>query len=289
MKRNTPPWLVKRGFDISQLHEVKTLLRKKGLHTVCEEARCPNIGECFKKPTATFMIMGDTCTRNCRFCAVTHGTPEPLVKEEPIRIAEAVNELKLKHVVITSVTRDDLPDGGASHFARTVGEIRKLNSNVVTEVLIPDFKGSEDSLSIVCESEPDIINHNLETIPRLYRDIRPEAEYMRSLRLLKKVKKLSSGIITKSGIMVGLGETSEEVIAVLNDLRSFECDMVTIGQYLSPTKESFPVQEYIAPENFEHYRKTGEAIGFKNVASAPFVRSSYLAEEQTKVLAAGSL
>src|SRR3990172_4968920 len=202
-----PNWLVKRSFDISQLHEVKTLLRSKGLHTVCEEARCPNIGECFKKPTTTFMIMGDTCTRNCRFCAVTHGSPEPLIKEEPLRIAEAVNELKLKHVVITSVTRDDLPDGGASHFARTVEEIRKLNSNVIIEVLVPDFKGSEDSLSIVCSSEPDIINHNLETISRLYRDVRPEADYMRSLRLLKKIKELSSGIISKSGIMVGLGET----------------------------------------------------------------------------------
>ncbi len=284
MKRNLPQWLVKRSFDISQLHDIKTLLRKKGLHTVCEEARCPNIGECFKKPTATFMIMGDTCTRNCRFCAVTHGSPEPLVKEEPLRIAEAVNELKLKHVVITSVTRDDLPDGGASHFARTVEEIRNLNNNVTIEVLVPDFKGSEDSLSIVCKSEPHIVNHNLETIPRLYRDVRPEADYMRSLRLLKKVKELSSGIVTKSGIMVGLGETDEEVIAVLKDLRSFGCEMVTIGQYLSPTKESFPVKEYVSPEIFEYYRKKAEAMGFKNAASAPFVRSSYLAEEQTKLV-----
>ncbi|OGL42032.1 MAG: lipoyl synthase [Candidatus Schekmanbacteria bacterium RIFCSPHIGHO2_02_FULL_38_11] len=280
MKRNVPNWLVKRGFDISQLHDVKTLLRKKGLHTVCEEARCPNIGECFKKPTATFMIMGNTCTRSCRFCAVTRGTPEQLVKEEPLRIAEAVKEMKLKHVVVTSVTRDDLSDGGASHFARTVEEIRKLNSNVAIEVLIPDFKGSSESLSKVCKSEPDIINHNLETVPRLYRDIRPEADYLRSLDLIKKVKDLFSGALTKSGIMVGLGETKKEVVSVLEDLRNFNCDMVTIGQYLSPEKDSFPVQEYVPPDTFEYYRKTGEMMGFKNIASAPFVRSSYMAEEQ---------
>jgi len=280
LKRNIPSWLVKKSFDISQLHEVKTLLRKKGLHTVCEEARCPNIGECFKRPTATFMIMGDTCTRNCRFCAVAHGIPKPLEEEEPVRIAEAVKELRLKHAVITSVTRDDLEDGGASHFARTVEQIRALNRNVVIEVLIPDFKGSSESLLKVCYSKPDIINHNLETIPRLYKDVRSEADYKRSLNLLKIVKKFSPEIITKSGIMVGLGEIQEEVISVLEDLRTSGCDMVTIGQYLSPTRDSFPVKEYIPLETFDYYKKVGELLGFKSIASAPFVRSSYLAEKQ---------
>ena len=268
---------------------MKTLLRDKGLHTVCEEARCPNIGECFRKPTATFMIMGNTCTRKCRFCSVAKGNPKPLKQDEPIKIAEAVKELGLKHVVITSVTRDDLEDGGASHFSKIVEEVRKINKNVVIEVLIPDFKGSQDSLSKVVFSKPDIINHNLETIARLYEEIRPGADYRRSLDLLKKAKEFHSGIITKSGLMVGLGEEPEEVIETLKDLRGSECDMVTIGQYLSPTKDSFPVEEYVQLETFEYYRKAGEEMGFKNIASAPFVRSSYMAEEQSKLFAGENL
>jgi len=289
LRKRIPPWLIKKSFDISQLHGMKTLLRDKGLHTVCEEARCPNIGECFRKPTATFMIMGNTCTRKCRFCSVAKGNPKPLKQDEPIRIAEAVKELGLKHVVITSVTRDDLEDGGASHFSKIVEEVRKINKNVVIEVLIPDFKGSQDSLSKVVFSKPDIINHNLETIARLYEEIRPGADYRRSLDLLKKAKEFHSGIIAKSGLMVGLGEEPEEVIKTLKDLRGSECDMVTIGQYLSPTKDSFPVEEYVQLETFEYYRKAGEEMGFKNIASAPFVRSSYMAEEQSKLFAGKNL
>ncbi len=267
--------MIKKNRDNNKLHTVKRILREKGLNTVCESARCPNIAECFSKPTATFMILGDVCTRRCGFCSVEKGYPMPPMDDEPIKIAEVSAKLSLRHVVITSVTRDDLPDKGAGQFARTIDEVRRLNKGITVEVLTPDFSGSKESIMEVAESKPEIYNHNIETVPRLYKKVRPQADYKRSLELLKLVKELYPDIITKSGIMVGLGEEKDEVIGVMKELRNVRCDVLTIGQYLMPTKNNLPVIEYVKPDVFDYYKQEGEKMGFKQVESGPFVRSSY--------------
>jgi len=278
MPARKPDWLKVR-LAPEKLTEVKAMLNRLSLHTVCEEAACPNITECFGRKTATFMILGRICTRNCTFCNVTKGTVEKVDSEEPIRVAQAVKELKLKHVVITSVTRDDLSDGGAGHFARVVNEIKELDKNIAIEVLIPDFQGDVDALAKVVKAKPDIINHNVETVPRLYPKVRPMAIYKRSLDLLKNVKGMDDSIFTKSGIMLGLGEKEQEVIGVMEDLRRVGCELLTLGQYLAPSKKHHPVVKYIHPNVFEEYKNLGIEMGFKYVASAPLVRSSYHAEE----------
>ncbi|CAG1064950.1 lipoyl synthase [uncultured bacterium] len=277
MKR-LPSWAKKTLGPLGALHEMKSILRKRNLHTVCESARCPNIGECFSKPTATFLILGDVCTRTCAFCSVDKRA-RPLIvdPEEPMNIAVTAKELGLRHVVVTSVTRDDLPDGGAGHFALTIKAIRDNISRILIEVLTPDFRGNEGALSVVFEACPDIFNHNLETVPSLYSLVRPQADYRRSLVVLAASKR--AGLITKSGIMVGLGETPSEVREVLKDLKDAGCDAVTIGQYLRPTRENLEVREYIEPEVFKEYEEFGKALGLRHVYSGPFVRSSYNAEK----------
>ncbi|NOY64188.1 MAG: lipoyl synthase [Nitrospirae bacterium] len=272
-----PHWLKTK--EIIGDHNTKHLLRKHGLSTVCEEARCPNRGMCFSKPTATFMILGDRCTRNCGFCSVNSDMPMPPDPTEPERIARAVVEMGLRYVVITSVTRDDLPDGGAGQFAMTIEKIRDLSSDVKVEVLTPDFKGQREALKKVIHQEPDIFNHNVETIPRLYNTVRPQADYKRSLKVLEMAKELRAEQITKSGLMVGLGETFDEVVEVLKDLKEAGCDIITIGQYLRPKKSNVPVVEYIRPEVFDKYKEAALDMGFSFVASGPLVRSSMNAEE----------
>jgi lipoic acid synthetase len=272
-----PEWIKTKR--CTGIHDTKRILRYHGLATVCEEARCPNIGECFSRPTATFMILGSKCTRNCGFCSVESSLPKPLNPEEPERVAMAAREMGLRYIVITSVTRDDLYDGGAEHFAKTVSAIKKHLPSSKVEVLTPDFKGNRDAFNKVLVSEPDVYNHNVETVPRLYPLIRPQADYRRSLSLLEQVKKSAPNIRTKSGLMLGLGETFNEVVGVLRDLRSTGCDIVTIGQYLRPSRINLPVIEYIRPEIFERLRLTALSLGFQYVASAPLVRSSINAEE----------
>ncbi len=276
-----PDWLRVRSNTGEENRKVVEMLRGLSLHTVCEEANCPNCGECFHKRTATFMILGNNCTRNCTFCTVTKGRPVPVDPEEPKHVAAAVKELGLKHVVITSVTRDDLPDGGAGHFANVIRAIKDafLQNPPIIEVLIPDFKGDEAALSTVVAARPHIINHNVETAPRLYPEVRPMAVYERSLELLARAKKEAPEIYTKSGVMVGLGEAHGEVIAVMKDLREIGCDILTIGQYLAPSKLHHPVVAYVAPEEFAAYKQEAEALGFLYAASAPLVRSSYMAGE----------
>ena len=274
-----PPWLKKRIPPFQDLIKVKAILNEGDLHTVCEEARCPNLGECFSKCTATLLILGRICTRNCGFCSVEHGVPSPLDKGEPEKIAQAVKKMGLQYVVITSVTRDDLSDGGASHFARTIQAIRAWDRKIKVEVLIPDFKGDPSSLTTVLGESPDVLNHNVETVPRLYPEVRPQAHYERSLNLLEKSKELYPHLFTKSGFMLGLGETEKEVFDLLLDLREVGCDFLTIGQYLQPRPDRLPVVRYIPPEEFEEYRKMGEEMGFKSVASGPFVRSSFHAAQ----------
>lgn len=278
MKRK-PEWIRAKLYSVNKGMEVEKLLRKLNLNTVCTEAKCPNIGECYNRKTATFMILGQICTRNCRFCNVSKGETQPVDFSEPENIAKAVRELGLRHVVITSVTRDDLSDHGSSHFANVIMSIKKLNEDTIIEVLIPDFKGDLDALKTVIQAGPNIINHNVETVPRLYSAIRPMAEYERSLKLLKNVKNYSRGIFSKSGIMVGLSEKEDEVIRVMNDLRSVDCDIITIGQYLAPSLDHYPVYEYIEPKIFEKYKSIGLEKGFKYVASGPLVRSSYFADQ----------
>jgi len=261
------------------LHGTKRILRSYGLSTVCEEARCPNMGECFSRPTATFMILGSKCTRTCGFCSVKSSIPEPPDPEEPKRVAMAAKEMGLRYVVITSVTRDDLSDGGAGHFAKTVYSVRKYLPETKVEILTPDFKGNLNSLNTALNSRPDVFNHNIETIPRLYPVVRPLADYRQSLYILEYVKKTALDIYTKSGLMLGLGERLDEVIDVLRDLRSAGCDIITIGQYLRPSRFNLPVIEYMRPEIFERLRLTALSMGFKYVASAPLVRSSMNADE----------
>ncbi len=282
--RRLPKWAKRKIGTLGSIHKMKEVLRREGLHTVCEEARCPNIGECFSKPTATFMIMGDVCTRNCGFCDVTAGTPKLLDPEEPVKIARVSRELGLKHVVITSVTRDDLPDGGAGHFASAIRELRRAIPDASIEVLTPDFKGEVTLLMQLAKEPPDIFNHNIETVPRLYPIVRPQADYGRSLHVLKAMKALRPEILTKSGIMLGLGETREEVIHVLSNLRSVGCDIVTIGQYLRPSKENIPVVQFTDEWVFEDFGRMATDMGFLYVASAPLVRSSFNAEEVRKII-----
>ena len=276
-KRRLPPWL-KKDFRNLKSHNVKRLLRKRNLHTVCESAKCPNIFECFSKPTATFMILGNVCTRNCGFCAVFSGDPIPVNSFEPEEIAKTAVEMGLNHVVITSVTRDDLEDGGAKQFALTINAIRKMNSDISIEILTPDF----DPQNILKSGKPDIYNHNIETVPRLYPKVRPQADYNKSLKILETIKKQAPEVISKSGIMVGLGEEFDEVISVMRDLRNVGCDAITIGQYLQPSKNHLPVEKFIYPEVFDQYKKIGNESGFKYTTSAPFVRSSYNAELQVR-------
>lgn len=255
------------------------MMRQQSLHTVCESARCPNIGECWSRKTATFLIMGSVCTRSCRYCAIATGRPMHLDPLEPQHVAEAAANLGLKHVVVTSVARDELRDGGARHFARTIHALRERIPGVVVEVLIPDFKGSEESLNIVLEARPDILNHNIETIDRLHREVRPQGNYRRSLELLARAKSGLEGGYTKSGMMVGLGETPEEVTQVMKDLRSVGCDIFTVGQYLRPTMDHHEVVRYCLPEEFEGWKQEAKAMGFRFVAAGPYVRSSYHADD----------
>ncbi|RMG74221.1 MAG: lipoyl synthase [Nitrospirae bacterium] len=271
-----PPWLKTK--DIIGKHQTKHLLRRYGLSTVCEEARCPNRGECFSKPTATFMILGDRCTRDCGFCAVKRAVPMPVDPTEPVRVARAARDMGLRFVVITSVTRDDLPDGGAEQFALTIKAVKGLLPEAKVEVLTPDFKGNRDALKIVIDAGPDVFNHNVETVPGLYKKVRPQADYGRSLSVLKMVKEINPQIPTKSGLMVGLGESFEEVLEVMRDLRAVGCEILTIGQYLQPGRDKLPVVEYIHPELFDKYREEGYRMGFRYVAASPLVRSSMNAE-----------
>ncbi|MCX5896062.1 MAG: lipoyl synthase [Proteobacteria bacterium] len=277
-----PEWIRVKGVDEKILSQMKGLLDRYHLHTVCESAVCPNMGTCFTAGTATFMILGTICTRNCSFCGVASGKPLPPDPDEPSHVAQAARDLKLKHVVVTSVTRDDLPDGGAGQFAETVRQINRVLPEASTDVLIPDLKGSRHNLAIVMDARPDILAHNLETVPRLYAQCRQQADYKRSLAILSYAKEINPDVFTKSGIMAGLGETREEILAVMRDLREAGCDFLTIGQYLRPSLEQLEVKEFIRPEVFDEYRQIGEEMGFTYVASSPFVRSSFHAEEALK-------
>lgn len=277
-----PDWIrVKAPSEQSRFLEIKKILREHKLHTVCEEASCPNIGECFGKGTATFMIMGDKCTRRCPFCDVGHGRPDPLDPLEPENLAKTIAALGLRYVVITSVDRDDLKDGGASHFVSCIEQVRRLSPATQIEVLVPDFRGRLDrALEVLIKAPPDVMNHNLETVPRLYRQARPGADYGHSLRLLSAFKQQAGGVPTKSGIMLGLGETDEEVFSVMQDLRQHQVDMITIGQYLAPSGAHLPVARYVPPEQFKVFEQTAQAMGFSHAAVGPMVRSSYHADEQ---------
>ncbi|WP_024466345.1 lipoyl synthase [Treponema pedis] len=271
-----PKWLQLRVQGDGNTANVKNLIRTLNLHTVCHEANCPNRMECFARRTATFMILGRNCTRNCTFCNVTRNKPDIVDLQEPENVAKAVKTLQLKHAVITSVTRDDLPDQGANQFAEVVRQIRKYNPDTTIELLIPDMSGKEELLDIILETKPDVLNHNVETVPELYSKVRPAANFLRSIKVLDYSKK--KGLKTKSGIMVGFGETEEQVVNVFSALRKADCDMLTVGQYLQPTKLHIPVTEYVTPEQFEKYREIALKMGFKRVNSGPLVRSSYHAE-----------
>ena len=273
-----PPWLRKPATDFSAVHALKVELRDRGLHTVCESARCPNMHECFSRGTATFMILGNTCTRTCGFCAVPQGVPGALDPQEPAQVAAMAHSMQLRQVVITSVNRDDLADGGSAHFADTVRAVKRALPNARVEVLVPDFLGDLDAVARVLESGCDVFNHNVETVSRLYRRVRPQADYARSLEVLRFARARAPQVLTKSGLMVGLGESEAEVRELLGDLRSVATDVATIGQYLQPKRRRLPVAEYVRPEVFDRYRDFGMSIGFRAVFSGPFVRSSYMAE-----------
>ena len=277
-----PEWIrVKAGSPSTRFYEIKQILRESKLHTVCEEASCPNIGECFGKGTATFMIMGDKCTRRCPFCDVGHGRPDPLDANEPENVARTIARLKLKYVVITSVDRDDLRDGGAGHFVDCIRATRELSPGTTIEVLVPDFRGRDErALQILTAAPPDVMNHNLETIPRLYREARPGSDYAFSLNLLKKFKALRPEVPTKSGLMVGLGETDDEILQVMRDMREHQIDMLTIGQYLAPSTSHLPVRRYVHPDIFRMYEAKARELGFSHAAVGAMVRSSYHADQQ---------
>lgn len=277
-----PAWMkIKLPASSVKIDSIKHGMRRHGLHSVCEEASCPNLHECFNHGTATFMIMGAICTRRCPFCDVAHGKPLPLDPEEPRKVAETVQDMKLKYVVITSVDRDDLPDRGAAHFAATVREIKALNPECKVEILVPDFRGRvEQAVAILKQNPPDVFNHNLENVPRLYREVRPGADYNWSLELLKIFKQEFPDIPTKSGLMVGLGETNEEILDVMRDLRQHGVTMLTIGQYLQPSRHHLKVERYVPPEEFDMFRAEAEKMGFEHAACGPFVRSSYHADLQ---------
>ncbi|MGA1082772.1 MAG: lipoyl synthase [Burkholderiaceae bacterium] len=277
-----PDWIrVKAASPSSRFVEIKSILREHRLHTVCEEASCPNIGECFGKGTATFMIMGDKCTRRCPFCDVGHGRPDPLDPDEPANLAKTIAALRLRYVVITSVDRDDLLDGGAQHFVDCIAAVRQASPQTQIEVLVPDFRGRLDrALDILRAAPPDVMNHNLETVPRLYKQARPGSDYQHSLRLLSAFKEQVPNVPTKSGLMVGLGETDEEILAVMQDLRSHQVDMLTIGQYLAPSNAHLPVLRYVTPDQFARFEREAKAMGFDHAAVGPMVRSSYHADLQ---------
>ncbi len=277
-----PKWIRARVPAGKNVERIKSILRKRKLASVCEEASCPNLGECFSNGTATFMIMGEICTRRCPFCDVGHGKPLPLDSDEPKQLADAIAEMKLRYVVITSVDRDDLRDGGADHFAQCIREIRAQMPDTQVEVLVPDFRGRMDvALDILNQTPPDVFNHNMETVKRLYREARPGANYEWSLKLLKEYKRLQgSNVLTKSGLMVGLGESNEEILDVMRDLRTHDVDMLTIGQYLAPSGDHLGVKRYVTPDEFDMFAKEGYAMGFTHVASGPLVRSSYHADKQ---------
>ena len=274
-----PEWIRDRKIRLADLHEVKAVMRARSLHTVCEEARCPNRGECFSRGTATFLLLGDVCTRACGFCDIANGRPRPVDPGEPGRVAQAAIDMALKFVVLTSVNRDDLVDGGAAHFAAVIEALRRLPAAPGVEVLTPDFGGNLEAVGVVVAAKPDVFNHNVETVPRLYTRVRRGARLERSLAVLAHARRLAPELTTKSGLMVGLGETEEEVLDLLARLRSAGVDIVTIGQYLRPSRENLPVEEYVRPETFERYRIAGEGLGFRHVFAGPFVRSSYRAEE----------
>ena len=281
-----PEWLRVKAPQWQRVGSVKEILRDLSLNTVCEEASCPNIGECFQAGTATFLIMGPACTRACPYCDIDfEKKPQPLDATEPIRLAEAVKRLNLNHVVITSVNRDDLPDGGASQFVCCIEETRKISPKTTIEVLIPDLCGNWDALAIILSANPEVLNHNTETIPRLYRRTRPQGDYGRSLELLKRTREIAPSTYTKSGLMVGLGETDAEIRQVMEDLRAVDCDILTLGQYLQPTQKHLGVQEFVTPEQFEAWRIFGESIGFLQVVSSPLTRSSYHAEQVRELMA----
>lgn len=275
-----PPWLKVRFPTSGPYYELQELMREQSLHTVCEEARCPNIGECWSRGTATFMILGDTCTRSCGFCAVKTGRPYTLDTAEPKRVALAIQRMKLKHAVITSVNRDELADGGAGIFADTIRWTRRLSPETTIEVLIPDFKGEPGPLETVLAARPEILNHNTETVPRLYRTVRPQAVYERSLELLRLAKELDPGTVSKSGVMVGLGETKDELLQVFRDLAEHNVEVLTVGQYLQPTPAHLPIERYYHPDEFAELKEAALAMGFVHVESGPLVRSSYHADEQ---------
>ena len=284
-----PSWIRVRAPSSPRFHEIKAILRANHLHTVCEEASCPNIGECFGKGTATFMIMGDICTRRCPFCDVGHGRPKPLDADEPANLARTIAALRLRYVVVTSVDRDDLRDGGAQHFVDCIRAVREGSPGTQIEVLVPDFRGRmERALGILQAGPPDVMNHNLETVPRLYRQARPGSDYAHSLALLAEFKRRVPGVPTKSGVMVGLGETDDEIIGVLRDMRAHGIDMLTIGQYLQPSRDHLPVMRYVPPETFARYEREAAALGFRHAAIGALVRSSYHADRQAEeLLAAG--
>ncbi len=275
-----PSWLKVKAPGGPNYVALKHMMRDLKLHTVCEEAHCPNIGECWEHHAATFMILGDVCTRNCAYCAVAHGTPAPLDVAEPLRLADAVAQMGLKHVVITSVDRDDLPNGGAEIFAACIAEIRRRLPQTSIEVLIPDFKGNPDALRIVVDARPDILNHNLETIARLYRIARPGGRYPRALDLLRRAKDMNPALLTKSGLICGLGEEWDELLASIRDLRAQHVDIITLGQYLRPSDQHLPIARWYTPEEFAELKRYGMSLGFRHVESGPLVRSSYHAWEQ---------
>lgn len=280
--KRMPEWMKRPIAREGSYDTVKQLMDRLELHTVCQSAKCPNQGECFASGTATFLIMGDACTRGCRFCAVDTRVPAPLDPDEPARLAEAVLLMRIKHAVITTVTRDDLPDGGAAHFVAVIEAVRDASPGTRIEVLTSDFGGNMSSVDTVSDALPDVFNHNVETVPRLYAEVRPGAEYARSLKVLARVKERHPAMPTKSGLMLGLGETHDEVVAVMRDLRAAGCDMLTLGQYLRPSSKHLPVAEFVPPEEFDALAREADTLGFSAVASAPFVRSSYHAGEMVQ-------
>ncbi|OUR84329.1 lipoyl synthase [Cycloclasticus sp. 46_120_T64] len=276
-----PSWIRAKVPSGPRVNAIKKALREHGLYSVCEEAACPNLGECFNNGTATFMIMGDICTRRCPFCDVAHGRPKPLDTEEPQKLAATIKDMKLRYVVITSVDRDDLRDGGADHFAQCISAIRQHNPDIQIEILVPDFRGRMDvAVDILATTPPNVFNHNLETVPRLYKKARPGSDFQWSLNLIKRYKAVHPEVATKSGLMLGLGETMEETLGVMRDLRAHDCDMLTLGQYLQPSKDHLAVERYVTPEEFDELARLGNEMGFSHVASGPMVRSSYHADEQ---------
>jgi lipoic acid synthetase len=274
-----PQWVQRSVLNTEENRHTRLILKEQRLNTICESGRCPNKGECWARGTATFLLMGPLCTRTCKFCSVNKGLPGPLEEDEPARIAQASSQMGLRHVVLTSVNRDDLPDQGAGHFARTIHALKEAIAGVAVEVLTPDFQGREDCIATVLAADPVVFNHNIETVPRLYRRVRPGSKYDRSLKVLAAAKQIRPDIPTKSGLMLGLGETMAEVHAVMKDLRAIDCDFLTLGQYLRPTRDQLPVKRYVTPEEFDELGRVGWDMGFKMVHSGPLVRSSYHAEE----------